>query len=327
MNTYLLIFTFIVLISHLAIISSITFKSFLKTESMLSFKVADVEKFETESEKYNYNITNVYFLQPICESTDIDTPTNYKNSICLMTAIMNVLIIPKEKINSLEYHFQLNQLIIDYNYTTMNFKIESNELHYEFTLDIATVGYNKFLPVFSSSFSTEMLPVFDNKIPPILDQLYQKEFNTVLKIATSSYPILSTVFNLIQLDKERYYINEELDTDVDHQVTYCYFTTPTLLDFFFTGDKEVPEKIKVNFDYSVNYNLNYQNGSFVIYDVSFQKYGQEIMKYENDKDSFEPTNEYPLVKEKIMSEFKTVLIDSLTQYYAGNKVANSDSVK
>lgn len=324
MNSGFIIFG-VIIITQLTIVHSILFKSFIEKDSLLSFKVTDIEPFETKSEKYIYDVTNAYFLQPICESIEIDTSLHYKKRNCLMTAIMDVNIIPIEMRKSLEYHFQLNQFIFDFNYSTMTYEIESNEFKFKFVFDVATVEYNKFLPIFSSSFSTEMVPVFNKNIPLKLEQLYSMKFDDQLKDATSVYPQFSTVFNLIEMMRPQFFNRNDYQSK--HQLTYCYFTMPEMMKYFIIRDKEVPEKIKVNFEYSVNYNLNYKNGSFIIYDVSFLKDSTDLIQYQNDVNSFEPNEENLIVKLKITDEFKTVLIDSLKQYYTGTKFANSNSIK
>lgn len=254
---------------------------------------------------------NIIFHSPLCEqSEETETKNIYRD--CTVYSIFNLTITVTPN-----YTFFLQNFYIEYYYSGITFELDGKLIKPTITMELSPQMKKSYLfnvfrpPLASNNFKdlTSLLHSAGQNLRELYKDILINRFRT------------ETENNVLETDLSSAFILLYLDSIVietkDPIVTYYSFLltqTDKVINLFETT---IIGTMMVQFEYSIEYNLTYQEGSFTLYDFDFEK--NMISKDDPFKgcefDDFKPENEVIQVKDFIFDRFKYWLILSISKNY------------
>lgn len=258
-----------------------------------------------ESPDFKIEPKNVYFLEPKCESV---TRTKSSDDNPLITfSNCSILIIIKllEIKNGSRTIASFQDYLIEFEFNHMNFELKSNILFFLET-KYNDFNYNRQESLFN-------IPSLSQKLKAQMDTLglnafseYSKLFEQTAKGENEqSYleRFLGSIFNVLYMNGPFLNVTVEEGEDTSNKVTYISYSNPKMADIVVTAEKIFMSKMTIGFDYAIDFNINWNDGEFGLYDFQFSK--EEGLTNSTRGFDFKAKNfNYPeCVKEYIVNDF------------------------
>ena len=301
-NFSLIFFCFFLLLREIDAKSNLTYKNFLYKTSQKKEKIVDsllnedskeiffsmknaisyiFQKIQNETSEIDlYPSTdfqlipkNIIFLEPRCQLTTESTdPPKLTYSNCSILIIIKNLTISHLKRNIAVFSNYLAEFYFD----EISFALNHNLLY--LTSTAPTLNYNKEESIFT-------IPSLSSKLQSQMSQIGEKAYEKFkdsfsIKAGTSEGTnlylegFLGSVFNVLYMNGP--FINveeteEEKVSGTEDKVTYISYANPKMTAVVMTRERIFISQMKISFDYAIDFDINWSEGSMTLSDFVFTK--------------------------------------------------------
>lgn len=276
----------------------------------IMMKQLDIPSYTTTS-IFNFIPGYTYLLEPKCESITMSCSINnypiITYSKCSVLVIMDTVRIenPSKVVATLD------------NYLT--------ELYYEkieISLQNKLIIFNSFSDIEYKYLFNENESLFDNShmrsdfisrmknLGKILHQKFNEEIN-YYTIDFHLESFLRGVFNILYKNGPFVDVDIKPGEDTSNKVTHISYEKPKLEDIVITKKILFLSKLIVYFEYAINFDINCNEGYFVLNHVEFNS---QVLSYSKDSVIFEPLNLSETVKTFIMELFEKEFLAAIKEF-------------
>lgn len=238
-------------------------------------KIESVDRTVKGGEGTDFKIEpkNVYFLEPKCES--VTRKRNSDDNPLITFSNCSILIIIKvlEIKNGSRIIASFQDYLIEFYFTQMNFKLNSNNI-VEFTeTSYSDFNYNRQESLFNIPSLTVKLKEQMEKLGANAFKAYTESFSLISEGDQQSYleRFLGSIFNVLYMNGPFLNVTVGEDEDTSNKVTYISYSNPKMSDIVVTDEKIFMSKMTIGFDYAIDFNINWNDGEFGLYDFQFSK--------------------------------------------------------
>lgn len=222
----------------------------------------NIKEKETETEIQVIS-SNIHFLEPKCFSVYYyvnDTHYYIKKFNC------SVLVISKldigKKYNNIVYfnNFLMELLIKEMIFAT---KIGEHEININFTFQNETINYNKNEPLFNIPLIKNQIEKEFERIGNDLKKLYMDDLTNKFLLSDADTN-LERVFNFLYRNGPFFFYQE-------YNITYLSYDSFVYNYYIIDSDTIFISNLSVVFEYAIDYNIDYNEGLFIISDFIYTK--------------------------------------------------------
>ena len=222
---------------------------------------------------------NIVFLQPRCENVIEESTMSREPFLhyqdCSILIIMKQLSIQ----NSNRVIATFQDYLAEYSFDNLYFTLKHNNLIYLENITEPVINYNKAeslfnIPNLSSQLNKQMIEIGRSAFEKLVYSFHNKA-GTIEGENLYLEGFLGSVFNVLYMNGP--FINveeteeEKKTKDTKDKVTYISYSNPKYDYTVLTKDKIFIGQIKVSFDYALDFDINYNEGSMSLSDFVFSK--------------------------------------------------------
>ena len=262
---------------------------------------------DDKNKAFTLNPGLVTILEPKCLSTSNAAirqgiPVIYYET-CYVLILMDNLDVKNG--NHIVATFQ--NFLTELYYNSFNISLENKKITIEGDYKIFhSFQYNKQESLFNIP---SLSSVFQNQMAKMGEKLHQTFFEQIGNMTKESNleGFLRSVFNVLY--NQGPFTNMTYVGDTSKQVTYISYSNPILNHVVLTKDIIFLGSITVNFDYAIDFDLNCNEGNFVLFNFEFNKEKPIHTQYK-----FQPENLDDEIKDSIINHFKIQFVNSTETY-------------
>jgi hypothetical protein len=147
-----------------------------------------------------------------------------------------------------------------------------------------------------------------------LGKILHQKFNEEINYYTIDFHLesfLRGVFNILYKNGPFVDVDIKPGEDTSNKVTHISYEKPKLEDIVITKKILFLSKLTVYFEYAINFDINYNEGYFVLNHVEFNS---QVLSYSKDSVIFEPLNLSETVKTFIMELFEKEFLAAIKEF-------------
>ncbi len=228
----------------------------------------------TQSSDFQLIPKNIIFLEPRCQSTtEATNPPKLTYNQCSMLIIIKNLTISNAKRNIATF----KNYLAEFYFESMSFTLNNNLIVFTST-GKPTLNYNKEESIFN-------IPSVSTKLHSQMTLIGSKSYSQLLEsfsmkagtyAGTNLYieGFLGSVFNVLYMNGP--FINveeteEEKIRGTEDKVTYISYANPKMTAVVLTKDRIFISQLKISFDFAIDFDINWNEGSMTLSDFVFTK--------------------------------------------------------
>ena len=276
----------------------------------IRMKQLDIPSYTTSS-IFNFIPGYTYLLEPKCESKTISYSINGYPVIDYFKCSVLVIMETAKIENPSKVIATLDNYLTELYYETIEISLQNKLLTFN---SFSTIQYKYLFNDNESLFDNNYLKLdFTRKMEKLGESLHQK-FYEEINYYTRDFHLesfLRGVFNILNLHGPFIYTDTKPGEDTSNKITHISYEKPNLEDIVITKKKLFLSKLTVYFEYAINFDINYNEGHFVMSDVEFDS---QTLSHLKDSISFEPLNLSEVVKKFIIQHFEREFLIAIKDY-------------